>query len=78
MAYMGTTEELMKQFGIGQKNKKLDYTLIGKDIEKTMRDIGEPLTEKQYMILQGALAAYQSHISETGLASLLNSLANQK
>ena len=52
----------------------MDFTLIPNMIAETMESMNEPLSEKQKIILQGALAAYQDEIAKKGLPRLLSSL----
>ena len=45
----------------------MDFTVIPKSVQKTLASAGCPLTEKQFMLMAGALAAAQQMIESTGL-----------
>ena len=52
-----------------------DYTVIAKSINETLKKIGEPLTESQYMVLQGAIGSYLASIETMGMEIVLENVA---
>lgn len=51
-----------------------DYTVIGKAIAKTMEIANEPLSENQYLLLQGTIGAYLINIEKLGLDQVLKNV----
>lgn len=52
----------------------LDYTVLTDALAGQLERAGEPLSPKQYHLLQGYLALYQLTIEEHGLAGLIDRL----
>lgn len=56
----------------------LDYTIVGKTIAKTLANGNAPLSDEQYVLLQGALSLYLLKIEMHGLEALIKNLKKQR
>ena len=52
----------------------MDFTVIPNSVRKTLQTAGHPLTEDQFILMAGALAAVQQMIETTGLESTIEIL----
>jgi len=52
----------------------MDYTIIPRSVKNTLDKAGCPLTEGQYMLLCGSLAATQQMVETMGLESTIEVL----
>jgi len=51
-----------------------DFTVIPRSVQKTLESSGCPLTEEQFMLMCGALAAAQQMIEQLGLVDTIEIL----
>jgi len=51
-----------------------DFTVIPRSVQKTLETSGCPLTDEQFMLMCGALAAAQQMIEQLGLGDAIEIL----
>lgn len=57
-----------------QSHRCLDFTVIPRCVQKTLETSGCPLTDEQFMLMCGALAAAQQMIEQLGLGDAIEIL----